>query len=746
MENELENFIWSMSPNLKRGTAHVLYYGNVHWISSTNCTQERIFVVSTNGIFLGRRKALGMSEVTTQMSYFDMISISIGGTSCNISSQTEQIRIRADNIEQIALLIYFVRQAQFSPSLLPISFNFQNSGSYNMKTTAKSYKSRHVFADRIGSCALHYGIELFPEEMSVFYTNDSLPYHNFEINNAISNFMLIKPLALALTFEQDLHKFILYKCNVAKIFQICYSIFACNQFLERIIFNDCDFTNAAQTVNSLFDKATFLPVTWCFKNCDCSSPAFISFFENLTDHSKRVKGLEFVNTTLTSQSLMTIIQTILFNNCFHNLECLEISKLTGIPDIHLMINSIANSSWALTSKCIKRIEVSKSNTDISQLFMNIVSFDIGLTEICLSGNKFMQPLGFERIPSKIGFLDLSDCTFTLDSITSIFNAISNGKICVSGIDLSRIHMDPNDFSKLLELLAAERNGYKSLERIFFDNNVMNPKDSQLFATFLRFNTQLRSLSISQSINIYESSQGFRAFSFAICQLKNLESLYIRGCSDFSYCYGQLLIPVLRYLASKKRIKVLDITDQRIGDVGIDALMIFLQKGQPLIHLKFDGCHSSSFDKLSNFCHLAISSHLIFASWPEEEFMRHINQIPKYDTDRGTLVAEKEMLKSTYVERFGYLCIENQNSLPILKKEKIKEFEDIQQIVTVNEKKENDEKDMKKYSEKFKELNLNVRDNQISTLMTECLGQSFNDPVLSLLASIDRTFSLDNIQD
>lgn len=744
MDSELENVVWQMSPNLKHGTAKIISCQVVHWVNQNNCTQDRIFVVATNGIFLGRKKSLSSIELTSEISYFDLVSISVGGTLCTFSSNSDSIRIRSENIENIAYLVYFVRQAQFSTSVLPINLNFQNAGSFNMKDTAKSYKSRHVFADRIGSCALHYKLELFADEMDVFYNSESLPHNTFEIDPLISSFTLIRPLALALTFEQDLRTFIINHCNVANIFGLCYSIFVCNKFLDNIVFKQCDFTNASNVLNQLFDKATFLPSHWTFEGCDCSSSSFTSFFEKLTDHSKKIKSLTFIDSNHSSQSLMTIFQTILFNDCFHNLEKFEIQKIDDVKDFHIMINSIASSSWALTSKCIKRIQVSNSNQNISKLFENIVSMDIGLTEVCLSNNKFLDTLEFHRDGADIGFLDLSNCVFSVDAILSFFNALYEGKVKITGLDLSNITIENDSLTDVLSYMAMMKQHFKSIERFFFDKNKMNSKQTNLFATFLRNNSQLRSLSLNQSIDISDTSSSFRSICVAISQL-SLDGLFIRGGKRIKYAYGPLLTPVLRYLAVRKTIKVLDITNQRIGDDGLNTLMQFLQKGSQLISLKFDGCCSGSFNKISTFCQRVIASKLVFASWPSMEFERHYNLIPRDSGEKPTIAAEIEMLKSTYVERFGYLCVETESTKMIFNQERIRDYKPTKDNNMTRSASSMEIDKSQLYLEKFEKYGITKRDDEIVEILSECVGNAYTDPVITMLGNFHKTYNLEKIR-
>ena len=502
MNEYAKDFLININNNFKLKEIQIFYCNKILKIGETNSIQERILIISSFGIFLIRKKSFGSIKIVRSISYFDLISIHVAGTIASFSSRNSHIRVKDNNIDNLAFLIYLIRQTQFSTSLLPLSIQFPVEISHGIKPNSMPYIANNIFIDRILSCSLHYNIIIKEEDLNQFFINSKLINKSFIFNEIILKQNFLLPLILALSFEQDLNKIIFQNIKLIEFFYNCNTLFHLNRYIKEIIFDNCDFIDLNFKNIQLINNSQFLK----FININNNINNFLNFFDNIGKFIKNIKQLTFENCLFTSNEFFTIFQSIFFNECFHELENLEIISPINFNDTLVLISNFASCSWVMLNKCVKKITLINCNLEIASILPTLFSFDIGLKYINLSNNIFQDLIYFNNnSPINLIYLDISGCKSSINSLLSLFQSIKKKEILLKIIGLNNLNLNSNYLILFLNFISSNDFNFPNLIGFFFDNNQMNSNQTKLFNNFLFKNNNIKYLLLSNSIDIKDSS-------------------------------------------------------------------------------------------------------------------------------------------------------------------------------------------------------------------------------------------------
>ena len=550
--NENDSFYSSLSDEYKSGFVKVFYSNNVSYVLTTNETVDRYLVIMTNGLYLVERGGFYMNHIRILIPFYSLLSISITGNTCSFSSMTQQIRIKSDELNKIISIVYFIRVKQFPLFLFPLTLHIPKDYHINVDIGKNIYSSKTIFADRITSCALYYGIDLNHDDIDKYYEITELPFHQFVINQDIRSSKLYKPIICSLAFEQNLHTLIFKDSLVSQLIKDCNTIFLHNKCVSKLIFDNCDFIQSKQALASIFEKNQDHKLYFSklvFKNCNLKIPDFLQFFELLSTNINAITSLSFDHSEMDSTSLDSVFQLILFNETFHSLESLEINSIGSIPDIEYEVGNLATCSWALTSKCIKKLYVNGCNFDASRMLMTILNFDIGLNEIHLSNNQFSTRIPSTFTPKSAFFLDLSSCDIQIQAMSSLIESFANKKIDIHGLDLSSLRLSEPEMIQMLALMSSDFVVLPHLETFYFDNNRLGPEETILLSKFIKNQPSLKRISLNCSIDITKTSNSLDPLFQSILE-KQIEALYLRGDDTLDFSFGKLILPLLQAIYEK----------------------------------------------------------------------------------------------------------------------------------------------------------------------------------------------------
>ena len=121
------DFLCSLSPLFRLDDVKIYWCDQVKKVGQTNSLSPRILIIASPGIFLIRKKSFAFqSRIITSISFFDLVSLYVAGDCASFSSRTNQIRVKHQNMTDVAFLAFFIRQMQFPTDILPLNVTLAN--------------------------------------------------------------------------------------------------------------------------------------------------------------------------------------------------------------------------------------------------------------------------------------------------------------------------------------------------------------------------------------------------------------------------------------------------------------------------------------------------------------------------------------------------------------------------------------------------------------------------------------------
>ena len=642
------DFLCSLSPIFRLDSVKIYWADNVFKVGQTNSLQPRILIIASPGIFLIRRKSFTFqSRIINSISFCDLVSLYVAGHCVSFSSKQTQIRVKHRNITDVAFLAFFIRQAQFPTDVLPLNITFADENLAVKITPEQSpYQPSSLFLDRVLSCVMHYSL-MVTNSMFSYFPQPS--HRSFTITNELLSSPLFKAFVLSLAYEQDVDTLKLTNVTVGKVLSQCTHLIRYNRFIQTIHFIEADFENSKNVIISMLNKAHgFKPTKWVFEKCDLSLPDFIQFFDSLSNLGKQITHLRFVKCTFSDETFSSLFQTIFFNESFHSLQHFVIDN-TNARNIIMHVSEILCCSWAMELKCFHQLALIRCDSDdCSEFLSQLFTFDVGMQFINMSENNFISPLTLKDdfALRELSFLGLCKCKMSSQFLMSFIDIIKKYKISISGLDLSFLSLNQQEFNDFL--IAFSELKIPDLETLLFDYNRMNSNQTKLFTNFLKLQPSLKHLSINCSFDIKESPNGLLYFINYISK-QPLITLSFQGDCSLGGSFGPLLVPLLEAL---KSIQNLDITNQMVGQDGLKILVPLIANNQ-LSELHFDGSNVKDRKFLCQFCSTILSCKKIeFASFPTKDFEKKLSELHTISESDDNWNNEIATLQNGFKKKFN----------------------------------------------------------------------------------------------
>lgn len=608
--------ISNLIPIFKHPEARLLAVETVLKVGKQKNLSTRTLIVGTPGIYLIKKQGFPRSlKVSNSMSLFDLVSIQIAGQTASFSTRQSQIRIQCESINKISFLVYFVRQALFSTSLLPISIHFPSEAQFKVSPESMPYKAQNVFIDRVFACMSHLGIDATP---APFLFKDMQFNETFNICPERVQSPIFPAVILALAFEDSCHSVLFSRVSLAQVLPHCSALFCINRFVTRVGFISAGFQNAAAEFEKvLASKHIFQAGEYAFIECTIDSHSFI---ESLKGVGSKITKLIFKKCKFTNKSITNIFQTIFFNPCFHGLTSFSIDETPDFYDLEMLVVNLGCCSWATDYKCIHHLSFSFDQIPAAKILTQLFNFDIGLNKLELQKASITQPISILSSPQNlwIHYVDLSYSSFSSESLVSLFAILQKEVTNISYLKLNQIAISDSEMTRFLE--SVQNMVLPSVCAFDFNHNRLDSDQAVLFAQFLSRQRKLKNISLNSSISNVDSPDGIGSIISVLGNME-LDSILLNNeDNEEEFNYGLLVVPLLHVLCSKGTIKFLGLLNQNIQTEGISCLMLLLD--QKLEQLLIDNCGSPNIDMMMVLCHKMLSQ-LTYSTFPMNEFKRLI---------------------------------------------------------------------------------------------------------------------------
>jgi hypothetical protein len=272
----------------------------------------------------------------------------------------------------------------------------------------------------------------------------------------------------------------------------------------------------------------------------------------------------------------------------------------------------------MQSKCLKRISLANCGIEGPAFLAQFLQFDVGLREINLNGGDFSKPLpAIQTIAVReLAYLGIRSESTSLPFLLSLLDFLRQNSVSVTSLDLSDLSLPPDELTVFLQRLSTEN--LKGLRSFAFDNVRMNSAQTLSFVQFLDRHPEVTALSLNCSVDVSDRPAGLTGLLNVLTH-RPMIALSFRGDDSIKFSFGALLLPLLT-AESLLSVRYLDITNQSVGDRGLDALAKLLDH-DTIAELDFDGSSATSLDTLCRFCERVADSRLRFARFPAADFAK-----------------------------------------------------------------------------------------------------------------------------
>ena len=720
---------------------------NVLHECDANSFEPSFLVLATHGIFLYKESKSNHYKLIQSITHLELISILIAGETASFSSETAQIKVKSADIASFALLVYYIREAQFSSSCLPLTIHFPRE--YESQLHTPSPYSDNVFFDRLLTCIYYLKIQITEHELNKLYEEmefEETETFVFSSTEIYGHFL--KAIFLALAYEMNLKEIHIKNTKMKDFFENCRALFTFNKFIKRIIINNCDFSDFQESLKQLLKaKHLFSPNEWTFINNDCSQDAFVEFFKFIPQIlNEDMKTLVFNSCNFSSQTMDSITQELLFNDCFHSLYSISFSHIHPGYSLNDLASTLLTSDQASKNEHkLNILELSDCEIDSSTNLINIFQFNTGLRAIRFR-NSFAERL-IDLKPTihtkQLVFLDFRNSRFSSQNLISLFDLSCNSLVYLRGLDLSNITVFPPILADVLEAISTK--SLPCLETLFFDGNRLKANELKYFSQFISLQKNLKFLSVNCSISALEDSLSVSSFLDKVAQLEHLEQFSIRSDGSVEFTLGPILTPFLTKLLNQ-HLTLLDITNQGVTGNGIHVLQQLLSKKE-LKYFYFDGVLFDKQQHLIDFCSSILSQKIEHSSWPINSFNRFNNQLSLIQYDNNIDEEYKNNIKIQFAFTFGKKSLEIQDDDQIAYERSQRIIEDTKddyvdpKIKVFQESYLKPIPDIKLYGVEY----ISSIDPSIKDVYMECVGDDeIDQPLVRLLAINANKFSTKEI--
>jgi hypothetical protein len=188
------------------------------------------------------------------------------------------------------------------------------------------------------------------------------------------------------------------------------------------------------------------------------------------------------------------------------------------------------------------------------------------------------------------------------------------------------------------------------------------------------------------------------------------------------------------------IRYLDLTNQSIGDRGLDTLARLLER-ETFAELDFDGSSATSLEVLCRFCDRVVDSHLKFANFPAADFAK-FERVVNLRASDSQICERRDRLIRLFDEKFEkpFKGLERvRHILTVIQRLTIGQAR--AQPLAINRKLCRSESDL---AESTGWADLTRIAPEIEGLYRDCIGDIEGHPIVDLVSSVTASLTLDTL--
>lgn len=642
MESTLPK-ISGLHPVLKSSAARILWFGEVKKADRHLSTQSRNLAITNGGIFLFIKRSFPAGfKLSHFLPLFEITKLIINPDFLRIETPDDKLTIAHPNLIEIAITIYTELACLFKePQIQASTQTLQD-----ITTSTHDINSPSYIADRfLALSAPTLSIQLV-DMLNEFYQTLSESSSSVTITPEMIASPLIIHLVNSIGLDKTLTTLNIKNISIGSFYPYLYKIISRNQKITSIVFERCSFGGFQKSnkMQNVFSEQVFAPVTGLtFSGCDMTAADMRFFYSDISSYKGSIKTILIQNCKFDENSLSLFFNCLFNSRCFHQLHNFWFIKCDLPQLLQVYIIQLMGCDWILSKKSFRTLAVQRVNMELDFILPKVNLFETGLKTLDFRGCNFEKPIVPLGIPTfqQISTLDLSYCSFTKDSLESLFKTIEMASSRPTTLILDRLRISPAALHEFY--LCISGFNIPNLEGFSWTSNPVDVADFGFFAHFLMQQKSLRDISISNIIQ--EDSDVYINLINQIVKELPLERFVIRGHgpSSFSDHFNQ----VLESIAMKRTIRGLDISGHAIKDEGLEILKKIISSS--IAEVSFDETFPAKKESLISTIELLLNSKVEFAEWPEEDIKHILLGVPI--AQRAELNHQIQDLKKKFASRF-----------------------------------------------------------------------------------------------
>ena len=645
----------TLNPLFRLSTTKILWSGKIKRIKSAKSKKKQILIIATPGIFFVERKTFPRTySVSKYFSFTEIRLILIDSDSVIISFETknnvkENLTITSKERVKFCSIIFSLIKSLYGENL---NFRLECTSTIKKQFDSSSYlyETQCPLVDRFNNFLLtsrilkNSNLDLINENIELLKHTK----HNFTFTGDLSASTFVSQIVQSISYDSEITTLTLLSLNFSSFLPHFLPILQQNNIISEIAMENVSFIGKLSLLSNCHPKLR--ATKFIFNNCELKTNDFISFIKFFQNVDSKIKSLEFNKCVINSKSIEHIFHAISNYECFKELNSLSFHDISPGTITGPLIIKLFSSNWISNNHCFNTLNLINCGLDIPSFIIPIFSKKSSIENIDFGGNNFLHNISdFPSNSSTLFFpsnLSFSKCIFSISSFQQLMKLIAESNVISLNFDYLDVNIQ-NSNENIDNLYDAFLNcKLNQLASFSWDDNPMNCENIEKFMAFLTINNEsLQHLSLSNSIrnNIEKSMTFFNNF----IDSSKLLSLIIRGTDS---CYlGEHFYPPLQKIIDQKNIRILDITNQKIGQQGL-LLLLELVLSTDIEELYFDGTGVTVPEVLIKFCNDLMETRLNKASWPENDEKLIISNASiqiKQDVKKAL-----EAAKEPFITRFG----------------------------------------------------------------------------------------------
>ncbi|KAH0794297.1 Leucine Rich Repeat family protein [Histomonas meleagridis] len=358
-----------------------------------------------------------------------------------------------------------------------------------------------------------------------------------------------------------------------------------------------------ELANAVIDNPRCNVVYWDLS--ENRNVTFLPFCMCLGQTRANVFYINLSNCKLTFEDLNGLLQSLIDNSCLHSLRHLFIDGATFNKTSIVLFKELLVLLKDERKLQLKTLSISSIGSAIEPMILLINSYSIPLEKLNISHNKIKEKV----VPKLIQYvsktktlkeLNISKTDIRSDDIVKIIEAISNNEnLDYFALNLSLLGLNSKRLVKILNALKRKSEKWCKLS---FDENGMSSSDLTELINVCKSFQNLISISLSGNFN--SKSKTIESVLPQLLEIESLEQLCIKGTPKNKL--GNNLFKLFNALTENQKIQVLDVSSNRIGDIGLKKLTELISKNtNNICEIEADGSGAtyeailSFLDALSN---------------------------------------------------------------------------------------------------------------------------------------------------